>query len=79
MSNLSCFSVMQFECESITNKLTLANVIWNSFVVHSLESPTRSLEMHAAQNIVLESRAGDISASCLTTFRLRSVAGSVST
>ncbi|CAH0628942.1 unnamed protein product [Chrysodeixis includens] len=42
-----------------------------------LESPTRSLEMHAAQNIVVESRAGDISASCLTTFRLRSVAGSI--
>lgn len=42
-----------------------------------LESPTRSLEMHAAQNIALESRAGDISASCLTTFRLRSVAGSI--
>lgn len=43
-----------------------------------MESPTRSLEMHAAQNIALESRAGDISASCLTTFRLRSIAGSVS-
>ncbi|XP_053600454.1 delta-sarcoglycan-like [Plodia interpunctella] len=42
-----------------------------------LESPTRSLEMHAAQNIALESRAGDISASCLTTFRLRSIAGSI--
>ncbi|XP_050342158.1 delta-sarcoglycan-like [Nymphalis io] len=42
-----------------------------------LESPTRSLEMHAAQSIALESRAGDISASCLSTFRLRSVAGSI--
>ncbi|XP_026748263.1 zeta-sarcoglycan-like [Galleria mellonella] len=42
-----------------------------------LESPTRSLEMHAAQNIALESRAGDISASCLTTFHLKSVAGSI--
>ncbi|KAG6464264.1 hypothetical protein O3G_MSEX014397, partial [Manduca sexta] len=42
-----------------------------------LESSTRSLEMHAAQNIALESRAGDISATCLTTFRLKSVAGSI--
>ncbi|CAH2268160.1 jg8167 [Pararge aegeria aegeria] len=42
-----------------------------------LESPTRSLEMHAAQSIALESRAGDISASCLSTFRLRSIAGSI--
>ncbi|KAL4703404.1 hypothetical protein ACJJTC_011193 [Scirpophaga incertulas] len=42
-----------------------------------LESPTRSLEMHAAQSIAMESRAGDISASCLTTFRLKSVAGSI--
>ncbi|XP_072941675.1 zeta-sarcoglycan-like [Epargyreus clarus] len=42
-----------------------------------LESPTRSLEMHAAQSIALESRAGDITASCLTTFRLRSVAGAI--
>ncbi|XP_050676999.1 delta-sarcoglycan-like [Leptidea sinapis] len=42
-----------------------------------LESPTRSLEMHASQSIGLESRAGDITASCLTTFRLRSVAGAI--
>ncbi|XP_028177366.1 zeta-sarcoglycan-like [Ostrinia furnacalis] len=42
-----------------------------------LESPTRSLEMHASQNIALESRAGDISASCLTTFHLKSVAGAI--
>ncbi|CAH2091899.1 unnamed protein product [Euphydryas editha] len=42
-----------------------------------LESPTRSLEMHAAQSIALESRAGDITASCLSTFRLRSIAGSI--
>ncbi|OWR42634.1 hypothetical protein KGM_211850 [Danaus plexippus plexippus] len=43
----------------------------------TLESPTRSLEMHAAQSISMESRAGDISASCLTTFRLRSIAGAI--
>ncbi|XP_041973208.1 delta-sarcoglycan-like [Aricia agestis] len=42
-----------------------------------LESPTRSLEVHAAQSVSLESRAGDITASCLTTFRLRSVAGAI--
>ncbi|GBP50992.1 Delta-sarcoglycan [Eumeta japonica] len=42
-----------------------------------LESATRSLEMHAAQGVGIESRAGDISATCLTTFRLRSVAGSI--
>ncbi|XP_045526681.1 delta-sarcoglycan-like [Pieris brassicae] len=42
-----------------------------------LESPTRSLEMHASQTISLESRAGDISASCLTNFKLRSTAGSI--
>ncbi|XP_049865028.1 zeta-sarcoglycan-like [Pectinophora gossypiella] len=42
-----------------------------------LESPTRSLDMHAAQSIALESRAGDISASCLSTFRLKSTAGAI--
>ncbi|KOB78485.1 Delta-sarcoglycan, partial [Operophtera brumata] len=42
-----------------------------------LESPTRSLQVYAGQNIALESRAGDISASCLTTFRLKSVAGAI--
>ncbi|CAK1578291.1 unnamed protein product [Parnassius mnemosyne] len=42
-----------------------------------LESSTRSLEMHATQGISMQSRAGDISASCLTTFRLRSVAGAI--
>ncbi|CAG4964853.1 unnamed protein product [Parnassius apollo] len=42
-----------------------------------LESSTRSLEMHATQAISMQSRAGDISASCLTTFRLRSVAGAI--
>ncbi|XP_063530430.1 zeta-sarcoglycan-like isoform X2 [Cydia strobilella] len=43
----------------------------------TLESPTRSLEVHAPQGIELESRAGDISASCLTTFHLKSVAGAI--
>ncbi|KAG7305430.1 hypothetical protein JYU34_009501 [Plutella xylostella] len=42
-----------------------------------LESPTRSLEMQAAQSVSIESRAGDISATCLTTFQLRSIAGSI--
>ncbi|KAJ2950690.1 hypothetical protein O0L34_g8950 [Tuta absoluta] len=42
-----------------------------------LESPTRSLEMHASQNIALESRAGDISATCLSAFKLKSVAGAI--
>lgn len=42
-----------------------------------LESPTRTLWVRAPQGVVVESRAGDISASCLTDLRLHSVAGSI--
>ncbi|KAJ9596317.1 hypothetical protein L9F63_012650, partial [Diploptera punctata] len=42
-----------------------------------LESPTRSLEVRAPQGVLMESRAGDISASCLTDLKLQSVAGAV--
>jgi hypothetical protein len=43
-----------------------------------LESPTRSLEVRAPLGVLMESRAGDISASCLTDLKLQSVAGAVS-
>ncbi|XP_065346272.1 delta-sarcoglycan-like isoform X1 [Cloeon dipterum] len=42
-----------------------------------LESPTRSLQVKAPQGVAIESRAGDISASCLTDLKLQSVAGTV--
>ncbi|KAL0274571.1 UNVERIFIED_CONTAM: hypothetical protein PYX00_002673 [Menopon gallinae] len=42
-----------------------------------LESPTRSLEVKAPLGIAVESRAGDISASCLTDMKLQSLAGAV--
>ncbi|XP_033609788.1 delta-sarcoglycan isoform X2 [Cryptotermes secundus] len=42
-----------------------------------LESPTRSLEVRAPLGVLMESRAGDISASCLTDLKLQSVAGAV--
>ncbi|PSN47579.1 Delta-sarcoglycan [Blattella germanica] len=42
-----------------------------------LESPTRSLEVRAPFGILIDSRAGDISASCLTDLKLQSFAGAV--
>lgn len=42
-----------------------------------LESPTRSLWVRAPTGVAIESRAGDISASCLTDLKLTSVAGSI--
>ncbi|XP_071452781.1 delta-sarcoglycan-like [Hetaerina americana] len=42
-----------------------------------LESPTRSLEVRAPLGVAIESRAGDISATCLTDLKLQSVAGAV--
>ncbi|XP_067004748.1 delta-sarcoglycan [Anabrus simplex] len=42
-----------------------------------LESPTRSLEVRAPLGVAIESRAGDISAACLTDLKLQSVAGAV--
>ncbi|XP_052127999.1 delta-sarcoglycan isoform X2 [Frankliniella occidentalis] len=42
-----------------------------------LESPTRRLSVHAPMGVAIESRAGDISASCLTDLKLQSVAGSI--
>lgn len=42
-----------------------------------LESPTRSLEVKGPQGVAIESRAGDISASCLTDLKLQSLAGAV--
>ncbi|XP_046395178.1 delta-sarcoglycan-like [Ischnura elegans] len=42
-----------------------------------LESPTRSLEVKAPLGVAIESRAGDISATCLTDLKLQSVAGAV--
>lgn len=47
--------------------------------VDRFESPTRSLDVKAAQSISVESRAGDITATCVTTLKLQSVAGAVST
>nr|CAD7423611.1 unnamed protein product [Timema monikensis] len=40
-----------------------------------LESPTRSLKVRAPLGVLIESRAGDISASCLTDLKLQSLAG----
>ncbi|CAG0913953.1 unnamed protein product [Notodromas monacha] len=42
-----------------------------------LESPTRSVEVTAAEGIALESRAGDIAATCLTELRLTSKEGAI--
>ncbi len=42
-----------------------------------LESPTRSLTVFALQGVALESRAGDITATCLNELRLQSKAGAV--
>nr|CAD7405305.1 unnamed protein product [Timema poppensis] len=42
-----------------------------------LESPTRSLKVRAPLGVLIESRAGDISASCLTDLKLQSLAGAV--
>ncbi|EEB17961.1 delta-sarcoglycan, putative [Pediculus humanus corporis] len=42
-----------------------------------LESPTRSLEMKAPLGVAIESRAGDISASCLTDLKLQSLDGAI--
>uniref|UniRef100_A0A182SED2 Gamma-sarcoglycan n=1 Tax=Anopheles maculatus TaxID=74869 RepID=A0A182SED2_9DIPT len=43
-----------------------------------LESPTRSLEARATQEIFIQSRAGGIETTCLNDLKLHSVAGSVS-
>ncbi|XP_046994889.1 delta-sarcoglycan [Schistocerca americana] len=42
-----------------------------------LESPTRSIEIQAPYGVSIESRAGDISAACLTNLKLQSLAGAV--
>ncbi|XP_063223969.1 delta-sarcoglycan [Bacillus rossius redtenbacheri] len=42
-----------------------------------LESPTRSLEVRAPLGVLIESRAGDIAATCLTDLKLQSLAGAV--
>ncbi|XP_037075682.1 zeta-sarcoglycan-like [Pollicipes pollicipes] len=42
-----------------------------------LESATRSLEISAPLGVAIESRAGDISAACLTDLKLQSTGGSV--
>lgn len=42
-----------------------------------LESPTRSLNVFALHGVALESRAGDITATCLTDFKLQSKAGAI--
>ncbi|XP_024084442.1 uncharacterized protein LOC106662016 [Cimex lectularius] len=43
----------------------------------SLESPTRSLQVMAPSGVSLESRAGDISATCLTDLKLESMDGAI--
>lgn len=43
-----------------------------------LESPTRSLEMTASQEILIQSRAGSIEATSLNDLKLNSFSGSVS-
>ncbi|KAG8232880.1 hypothetical protein J437_LFUL004750 [Ladona fulva] len=42
-----------------------------------LESPTRSLKVRGPMGVAIESRAGDISASCLTDLKLQSLAGTI--
>lgn len=46
--------------------------------IDRLESPTRSLEMQASQEIFIQSRAGSIEANSLNDIKLRSISGSVS-
>lgn len=48
------------------------------FKLFSLESPTRTLQVKAPEGIGIESRAGDISASCLKDLKLQSKEGTVS-
>ncbi|CAA9999517.1 unnamed protein product [Nesidiocoris tenuis] len=43
----------------------------------NLESPTRSLHIMAPAGVSIESRAGDISAQCLTDLKLESLDGGV--
>jgi hypothetical protein len=64
--------------EILSGKLRFVGILWIIYHSCRLESPTRSVEMKVAQSIGLESRAGDITASCLSTLRLESIAGSVS-
>ena len=52
--------------------------MWCCHLVHRLESPTRSLEMQASQEIFIQSRAGSIEATSLNDIKLRSISGSVS-
>ena len=54
------------------------NKNYNFICVYRLESPTRSLEMRASQEIFIQSRAGSMEAQCLNDLKLHSVAGSVS-
>lgn len=47
-------------------------------IFYRLESPTRTLNIKAPEGVGIESRAGDISASCLKDLKLQSKEGSVS-
>lgn len=50
---------------------------WKGIIDVRLESATRSLHMQAPQGVLLESQAGDISATCYEDLQLRSTGGSV--
>lgn len=47
------------------------------FFPNRLESATRSLDIKAPQRITIESRAGHVTASCLSDMKLQSLSGSV--
>ena len=46
--------------------------------LYRLESPTRSLEVRASQEVFIQSRAGSIEATSLNDIKMHSIAGSVS-
>ena len=46
-------------------------------LINRLESPTRSLQIQAAQRVKLESLAGEMAATCYQDLRLKSTGGSV--
>lgn len=50
--------------------------IW-TIHVYRLESSSRRLELSGPQGVTIESRAGDVSVSCLMDIKLQSNAGAV--
>ena len=67
----------KLEPASVVEKQNRFLIVLTSCLVTRLESATRSLEISAPLGVAIESRAGDISAACLTDLKLQSTGGSV--